>query len=151
MAECEIISVEPPNDFKNGKIYKICSKLSDKIYVGSTIKPLTKRFSSHQTPTSQCSSKELIDLGDAWIELIEEYPCTSKTLLELRERYHQDENLALLVNKNLAGGGHTKSYYDKKYYNSHLEKKKAYRDANADRQKAYYKQWYAKKKLQVLA
>ena len=35
-------------DYKNGKIYKIVSDLTDKIYIGSTTQPLYKRHSKHK-------------------------------------------------------------------------------------------------------
>jgi predicted GIY-YIG superfamily endonuclease len=37
-----------PN-YQNGKIYKICSSLTDKIYIGSTTNYLVRRMSDHRS------------------------------------------------------------------------------------------------------
>ena len=36
-------------DYNKGKIYKIVSPNSDKIYIGSTIRPLKERFWAHMS------------------------------------------------------------------------------------------------------
>jgi hypothetical protein len=72
----------PPN-FQNGKIYAIRSHQTDKIYIGSTTQPLSVRFGGHKrTP---CSSREILQFDDCYIELLEEFPCENKMQLTKRE------------------------------------------------------------------
>ena len=59
------------NKYNNGKIYTIRSPNTDKYYIGSTCNTLTNRFMSHKSPSNKCESKEIIDLGEAYIELLE--------------------------------------------------------------------------------
>ena len=67
-------------DYKNGKIYAIRSHQTEQIYIGSTTQPLTKRLSKHKA--QNCSSRLILQYEDAYIELIENFPCESKTDLE---------------------------------------------------------------------
>lgn len=92
------------NKYKDGKIYKITSKQTDKIYVGSTIQTLNKRFISHKTRYKcgnhhNMASCEILKYDDAIIELIEDYPCESKTELEKREQHYMDLYKDIIVNK----------------------------------------------------
>jgi hypothetical protein len=79
--------------FKNGYVYKIFSKNTDKIYIGSTVQSLKKRLYEHEClitslkPT--CSSYLILECGDYKIELIEELHLI--TLRELREK--ESENI----------------------------------------------------------
>ena len=62
----------PPN-FANGKIYSIRSHQTEKIYIGSTTQSLAVRFGGHKR--QNCSSQQILQFDDAYIELIENYPC----------------------------------------------------------------------------
>ena len=73
----------PPN-FANGKIYSIRSHQTEKIYIGSTTQSLAVRFGGHKRQMN-CSSKEILLFDDAYIELVENYPCTDKNELHSRE------------------------------------------------------------------
>ena len=74
-----------PN-YQNSKVYSIRSlSRPDLIYIGSTTQTLSKRMGEHRTPSSNCVSKEIIAIGDAYIELIENYPCNDKNQLLARE------------------------------------------------------------------
>ncbi len=82
--------IDPTIDqYQNGKIYKITSPHTDKIYIGSTIQSLHDRFASHKSvfkhKKNYTSSFDILQYGDAIIELIEEYPTTCRELLESRE------------------------------------------------------------------
>jgi hypothetical protein len=73
-------------DYQQGKIYAIRSlSQPDLVYVGSTTQPLPKRFGVHKTPNNRSSSKQVINIGDAYIELIEMYPCDNVEQLRQRE------------------------------------------------------------------
>ena len=52
-----------------GKIYKIISPNTEKMYIGSTILPLDLRFSLHKSHKN-CTSMHIINEGDAYIDLI---------------------------------------------------------------------------------
>ena len=94
-------------DYKNGRIYKITSDSTDKIYIGSTCQSLSKRMTTHRENQkafekgkgTNCSSYELITLGDAIITLIEDYPCERKEQLRMRERYYIELNKDICINK----------------------------------------------------
>ncbi len=74
-----------PN-YQQGKVYSIRSlSRPDLIYVGSTTQALSKRMGEHRAPASKCISKQIINIGDAYIELIENYPCNDKNQLLARE------------------------------------------------------------------
>ncbi len=89
----------PPN-FQNGKIYSIRSHQTEKIYIGSTTQSLAVRFGGHKR-SMDCSSKEIIKYADAYIELIELFPCDSKMELNIREGEIIRERDC--VNKNIPG------------------------------------------------
>ena len=84
-----------PN-YKSAKIYKLTSEFTNRVYLGSTTKTLTKRLQGHKDNLKQwkngkqryTTSFALFELGPVNIELIENYPCDTKEELEARERYH---------------------------------------------------------------
>lgn len=78
------------NKYENGKIYKLISINTNKIYIGSTTKSLKIRLSRHYSDYNtnrNITSTELFNSGEVIIELIEDFPTTSKYLLEVKERY----------------------------------------------------------------
>lgn len=125
-----------PN-YENGKVYSIRShSRPDLVYVGSTTQPLSKRLGGHKMPSNKVkSSKQITDLGDAYIELIENYSCNSREELDRRE----GEIIRSMdcVNKRIAGRT------QKEYRQDNTEKRKQYYKDNADKviqqQKQYKK------------
>ena len=91
-----------PN-YQNGKIYKIVSNLTDKIYIGSTTRTLSQRMGGHRTDyknkNKNVSSSILLAYGDAKPILIKNYPCNSKDELEAEERVYIETMVC--VNKNI--------------------------------------------------
>ena len=78
-----------PRNYQNGKIYTIRSRSRpDLIYVGSTIQSLSTRFGEHKKHSNTCTSKQIIELSDAYIELLETYPCQNIEELQRRENHH---------------------------------------------------------------
>lgn len=115
-----------PN-FKGGKIYKLVSNNTNKIYIGSTTLSLKDRLSRHKANykmnKSYISSRHILQFDDVNIVLIEEYPCSSKKELLEREQYHQDENKNICVNNRRAiRDREAKIAYDKEYQNKHYDK-----------------------------
>ena len=137
-------------DYKNGKIYKITSDSTDKIYIGSTCQPLYKRIGEHRNhykvflngKGTLTTSFELIALGDAIITLIEDYPCERKEQLHARERYYIEVNKDVCVNKFIPG--RTIKEYNSEYYQANIDKLKEannkYHQENKDKLKDYAKQ-----------
>lgn len=72
--------------YQDGKIYKIVShSRPELVYYGSTINTLRQRMSQHKGAKNPCTSKQIIDCGDAIILLLELYPCNSRDELTARE------------------------------------------------------------------
>jgi hypothetical protein len=121
--------------YEKAKIYKLSSRLTTDVYIGSTIKTLNHRLSNHKSDYksfikneySDCTSYRLFEKGidDVEIELIEDYNCNSKRELEIRERFHI-ENTINCINKNLPT-------------RNNKEYKMAHREAISERMKEYYK------------
>lgn len=117
--------------YKKGKIYIIKSPNYPKSYIGSTCLNLDFRFSFHKE-AKNTTSKVIIDAGDAYIKLLENYPCNCKQDLLRREGEYIKKYKDTLVNYNVAG--RTKYEYHsevfaeynklrcKDYYNSTKEK-----------------------------
>ena len=131
------------NKYHNGKIYTIRSPHTDKYYIGSTCNTLSKRFSQHNCQFS--SSKIIIDYGDAYIELLENFKCENKNELNRREgeliRTHKEN----IVNFLIAGRTKTEYYNDNK--NIILEKIKQYQNDNKNKIKERKRQYYLKNNI----
>jgi hypothetical protein len=148
-------------DYSNGKIYTIRSYQTDKYYIGSTTTSLAKRLSDHKSKYKSgrmdISSVEIVKYEDAYIELLEDYPCCSKNDLNKREgqliRQYKNE----CVNRCIPGRtiNNNKKEYDypgkdnkKKYYEANKdvikEKRRLYRIENREqinqRDRERYKQ-----------
>ena len=75
-------------DYNNCKIYKVVSMNNPElVYYGHTCDTLSRRFSKHKCPSNKSISKEIIDLGDAVILLVETYPCISDNEARAREAF----------------------------------------------------------------
>jgi hypothetical protein len=127
----------PLEGYLNGKVYTIRSPNTDKIYIGSTILPLARRMALHNSAykfkkqESNYTSFEIIDFGDAYIELLELYPCDTKIELEKREGKLQRQYKEVCVNKNIAG--RNSQEHNKQYYIDHKEKIQEYQLINKDK------------------
>jgi len=90
-----------PQDYSNGKIYKIVSPSTGLVYIGSTCqKTLAQRLGSHRQnfrnwkihkniSQTYMTSFILCEIDDEEIELIESYPCSNRDELSSRERQYQ--------------------------------------------------------------
>lgn len=72
-------------DYQQGKIYALRSPNTASVYVGSTTVPLSNRFKQHKAANNGCCSRQIIEAGEARIELVEDFPCASKQELNRRE------------------------------------------------------------------
>lgn len=151
------------NKYQNGKIYVIRSPSIDKCYIGSTAeKTLSLRLAKHRANLAYfqkgkgkyCTSYDILQNGDAYITLLESYPCQNRDELHARERHYIDNYNGVIVNKQLptglGSGKKGKQAYDKMYALANKEKKKArdqaYYQANKVIIQARHKALYAAKK-----
>jgi hypothetical protein len=126
-------------NYQNGKIYTVRSlSRPDLIYVGSTIQPLSVRMGMHRVPSNDCTSKQIVDIGDAYIELIELYPCSSKEELNRREGHFQRS--LDCVNTRIAG--RTRAEYLEDNKESISAHQKQYNQDNQEYISARGKQYY---------
>ena len=148
------------NKYNNSFIYTIRSPHTNKFYIGSTTQILCRRFSNHKTDYNLyvnngfkgfITSFKIIELGDSYIELLEQINCDSKIQLEMREgeliRIHKD----LCINTNVAGRTREQYLFDnidkikqdnKHYRLDNADKIKQYYLENIDRIKEYNKQYH---------
>ncbi len=129
-------------DYSQGKIYKLFSVSNeDLIYYGSTTTTLNKRLTKHISDYKNdrgCTSKKVIAAGDYKMELIENYPCNSKTELERREGEYTKANKC--VNEVIAGRTYKEYCKDNKEYIKKLNKD--WRENNKEYRKEYTKKYY---------
>ena len=139
-------------DYSKSCIYTVrCLIDNDLIYVGSTTKPLSQRYTAHKYG-KKCSLYKYInnnfngDWNDWYIELYEEYPCDNVEQLNKRE----GEIIRLIgtINSSIAGRTSREYYLDN--IDKILEQKKQYylnhRDKRLEQMKQYSKEYYILKK-----
>jgi hypothetical protein len=137
------------NKYQNGKIYTIRSHNFDKYYIGSTCIRLSQRFYAHEKTRKDflktgnkrhsTSCNMVLEKGDCYIELLENFPCNSKEELRKREgeliRLHKKDLVNIRIeDRNTSewrNDNKEKLVKDKKeYYINNFEKisatKKAY-------------------------
>ena len=154
------------NRYNNGKIYKLVSNHTDKIYVGSTCKErLCQRLAKHKGNYKQwvkdnnngyISSYELFELGDVEIILIESVNCNTKDELLKKEREYIEKYKDIIVNNKLKPIitekeviEHQRQYYkDKRNYI--LDKKREYYEDNKEKLLKQNKQYRTNNK-EILA
>ena len=140
------------NRYINGKIYRIVDTGFNKSYVGCTCEDLKTRFTRHKCCYNfykkgnqrKITSFDIFDeygIENCKIELIENYPCKSKSELLSREGFYIQQTDC--VNKPYSGL--TQKEYSKKYYEENKEeaniKKKEWREKNPERCKELSKKW----------
>ena len=132
-------------DYKNGKIYTIRSHQTDKIYIGSTTQPLSKRLSYHKTQYKQylngkspfITAYDILQYEDAYIELLEEYPCDNREQLFKKEG-ELIRGGSNCVNKRIEG--RTNKQYKEDNKDKIKEYQKEYNEQNKEQKKEYYQQ-----------
>ena len=111
-----------------GRIYIIKSSQTDKVYIGSTVETLNKRFREHKC-SKTCTSREILKYDDAEIILLECYDC--ETYEELRKKEGEYIKQYNCVNKLIAGRTKTEYYEDNK--EKIKEYRKEYRQENKEK------------------
>ena len=134
------------SNYQNGKIYSIRSySNTDLVYIGSTTQSLPKRFYGHKNKSNNCTSKQIIDIGDAYIELIEFFPCDN--VYELIKQEGEIIRSMVCVNKCIAGRTPKQYYIDNK--EKILLKEKQYRDNNEEKILLKNKKYYIDNKEKI--
>jgi hypothetical protein len=145
--------------YQNGKIYKIWSLETDKIYIGSTCDTLTNRISGHRriykswkegkrnNVSNSVVLFDLVGVENCKIELMKLFPCESKSELEAEEGCVMRANKDLIVNRCIAGRSH------KEWIDEHKEelkiKNKEYRDTHKEERKKVKKEYYDNNKEEI--
>ncbi len=158
-------------DYSTGKIYAIRSAQTDDVYIGSTIQPLCVRMAGHRAQYkyylgekgNYITSYKILQFEDAYIELIESFPCSCKEELNKREgELIRDNNNC--INKRIAGRTCKQYQQDNKdkisaqrqqYRQDNKDKisaqKQQYRQENKEKLLAQKKQYYQENKEKLLA
>jgi hypothetical protein len=143
-----------PSRYQQGKIYKIVSPHTDKIYIGSTTKQyLSQRLAKHKKSYNEwvkkqvhfVSSYEIFQFGNVEIILLETYPCNSKDELTARERHWMDQYNNLVNRIRPCVSREEKKIKKKEYIENNLEyfqeKNKQYRENHKDELIQYGKEY----------
>ena len=96
-------------------VYKITSPSTDLVYFGSTTQKLNSRFAHHKSKYNSCSSKQIIQFGDAQIELLETVE-DSKQLHELETFYIDNFDCVNKYTPGIPGRTQEQWYQDNKEY-----------------------------------
>ncbi len=143
-----------PN-YSQGKIYSIRSYLTDDVYYGSTCQKLSDRLSGHKRKYKQwLLNKELCNISsfrifekdiDAYIELLELYPCNSR--IELCKKEGEIIRMNTCINKKIAG--RTTKEFQQENKEQIAEQQKQYRQDNKEQIAEQKKQHYQDNKEQI--
>lgn len=112
--------------FENAKIYKIRNLINGKVYFGSTgERLLCNRMSKHRANINSRLNREIGNIYDCRIELVEKVEANNIYELRQRERYYIETALncptCKCVNKNIPN--RSKKEYMKYYLNKKKEEK----------------------------
>ena len=140
-------------DYSKGKIYTIRSRSCDLVYIGSTTQSLPDRLSGHYRSLKcfkngkkfSCASFQILERGDAYIELFEDYPCNSKN--ELLRYEGQCQRKYKCVNNNIAG--RTQAEYREDNKDKISEYIKKYRKENKEKIKEQLKKYQQENKEKI--
>ena len=143
------------NKYNTSMIYTIRSPATNKYYIGSTAQILCKRFSDHKknykaylNGTYQfVTSFKILELGDAYIELLEEINCENNNQLQKREGELIRKHKLELVNKCIPC--QSPQEYRTANKDKILEYLKQYNIENKDKVEEYHKQWYLDNKIRI--
>lgn len=146
-------------NYENGKIYSIRSRSRpDLVYIGSTCSELTKRLSNHVRKYKSyiggkggmVTSYDILEVGDYYIELVENCPCADKN--ELHRREGQIIRETTCVNQIIPG--RTQKEYEQDNKESIAIRHKIYQQVNKERDAELHAQQarnYRKKNPEFLA
>ena len=145
-------------DYSKAKIYCIRSSQTSEVYYGSTCSTLDRRWGQHKPfATNKTAALTILKFEDAYIELVEEFPCANKQELHERERFYIENNPCvnkqtpartrqeIIDNDNEKRKPHKKSWYQANKELT-IARSKARYEANKEAIKAQMmERYYAKK------
>ena len=144
-----------PIDYKNGKIYSL-QCLDGHYYIGSTCCTLSLRLSHHIFAINNNKYKakksyfNKVPIEEITIELIEDFPCSNKKELNIREDYYIRKHIHDPLCLNTYGAhlsDEDKREYDKEYYKNNIDRikitVKEYYEKNKDEIKDYHTEYNA--------
>jgi hypothetical protein len=142
-------------DYSKGKIYCIKSHHTDKVYIGSTTKTLEQRLTKHKECYMgykrgykyqlRMTSFDILNYGDAYIELVENYPCNTKQELIKREgEVIRSTKNSVNKDKWLGLGKERHKLYVEEHSEYFKEKSKEWRENNKEHRAKKYKEWEEK-------
>ena len=111
-------------DYNNSKIFIISSESTDKVYYGATVLTLDDVLHkhTHTYPKSRYESGSIVKYGNAIIQHVEFYPCSSAEELEDRHAYYIMNNRDKCINIHIPGTARRKAG-GKKAYDNNIKKK----------------------------
>ena len=144
--------------YGNGKIYRIWSLDTDKIYIGSTCDTLSNRFCNHKSGykywkngkdkyISSFALFELVGVDNCKIELEHNFACESKTKLNKEEGRIQRLYKDIIVNKNESG--RTMKEYHQEHKEEIQQYMKEYNKEYKQEHKQEIKEYYQKHKEEI--
>ena len=141
-------------DYGLGKIYKICG--NNNTYYGSTTDTLEERFNDHKRKymidsPKQCSST--LCFPNAFIELVENFVCTSKPELVAREYHYIRSNKCINIHGNCMRDEELRIHVKatkKRYELLHKKERRQYRLEHKDKIKQYDIAYRQRKKEQMM-
>ena len=88
-------------DYQKTKIYCIRSPNTEMVYIGSTVQRLCERMTKHRARYKRWKDGKkhysycikILEFGDAYIELIENFPCNNIEEQRAREGYYIRKNI----------------------------------------------------------
>ena len=132
------------NKYDMGKIYRLICGETKKTYIGSTAGTLSARKAAHKHPSSTCEARIF---KNPKIELIENFPCETKSELLWRERFWVESEDCVNTRRPIISLEEWKQA-NTDYRNSHKETAKAYmkvwRAEHPEEAKAYRSEYWIK-------
>jgi len=132
-------------DYSKSKIYEIICNINGWRYIGSTTLTLSQRLGKHRYISNTCKSKQIIEQGDYYINLLENYPCNNKDELRMKERKWYDKLKNINQMKPYISIDESKEE-EKEYYINNKEKfkekHKDYYETNKEKFKEKHKDYY---------
>tara|TARA_R110000772_G_scaffold262357_1_gene381405 strand:- start:182 stop:808 length:627 start_codon:yes stop_codon:yes gene_type:complete len=139
-------------DYSQGKIYKVTCE-TGKIYIGSTVMSIQRRFYQHKCKHNLCLTRHFINPK---IELIESYPCETVEDLLWKEREWIEKTECVNTYRPIVGKAEAKEHKkrsEKLRYQENKEKANAYgalyRQENKEMIKKKKADWYQQNKERI--
>ena len=78
-------------NYQDSKVYEIVCRKTGERYIGSTTQPLSSRLNDHRKTRRKTASSAIIERGDYYINLLENWSCDNLEQLLKKEREWYDK------------------------------------------------------------